>query len=217
MKSRKWLWLVLAAVVIVCLGFFFSNQKITNYSEKYAGTDLDSDVTGVGRDNTYANYLQKYGDKPSAQEDLEIQLAEFINAEGVTLESEYEGRSQVLYTDEESIVEWEVEVPESGLYQIRLDYFPVDSRSVDIERCLYINGEVPFLGADSMAFSRLWADAGEVKKDNQGNDIRPSQVEVPEWTSAYCKDYMGYYTEPYMFYLEKGKNTIGLFILQSKN
>lgn len=210
MKSKKWWWLLAAVVLVVAMVFFFSRNDVTNYAEKYEGTDLSTDVTGVGRENTYANYLLEHGEEPKAQTDLEINLGEMKSSQDAEMKAEYEGRKQVLYTGEDSMVEWEVNVPKSGLYQIKFDYFPVESRGVDIERCLYINGEVPFVGADALTFSRLWTDGGEVRKDNQGNEIRPSQVEAPAWTSAYCRDDMGYHIDPYMFYLEEGINTIGV-------
>jgi hypothetical protein len=49
-----------------------------------------------------------------------------------------------------------------------------------------------------------------VKEDNQGNQIRPSQIDVPNWTGQYFRDDLGYFTQPYTFYLEKGANTIEL-------
>ena len=101
-----------------------------------------------------------------------------------------------------------MEVPKAGLYNIRLEYLTTESRGVDIEREIAINGEVPFSGASTLAFPRLWTDAGEIRKDNQGNDIRPTQVERFEKQSAWCMDDMGYQTEPYAFYFNEGENTL---------
>lgn len=75
---------------------------------------------------------------------------------------------------------------------------------MDLERELRINGEVPFDGADTLTFTRLWHDGGEVRQDSQGNDIRPTQVEVFGEQTACCRDSMGYITEPYRFYFEAG-------------
>jgi len=69
---------------------------------------------------------------------------------------------------------------------------------------------MPFAGAGTLRFSRLWTDEGEVRRDNQGNDIRPSQVEVFDWQKVCCQDDMGYITEPYQFYFEEGENTLSL-------
>lgn len=106
---------------------------------------------------------------------------------------------------------WKVTVPETGMYNVQLTYVTVKSRGVDIERELLINGKLPFDGADTMTFSRLWTDGGEIREDNQGNQIRPSQVEIfGQEQTAWCRDAMGYITEPYRFYLEAGENTITL-------
>lgn len=91
-----------------------------------------------------------------------------------------------------------------------MEYYPVEGRGVDIERSVKINGETPFLGAETLTFARLWADKNEVHQDNQGNDIRPTQIEAPAWTSGWFKDDMGYEAEPYYFWFEKGDNTIAL-------
>ena len=40
-----------------------------------------------------------------------------------------------------------------------------------MERVVYINGEIPFEDARNISFTRLWADGGEPKVDNQGNEI----------------------------------------------
>ena len=81
---------------------------------------------------------------------------------------------------------------------------------MDLERELRINGEVPFDGADTLTFTRLWHDGGEVRQDSQGNDIRPTQVEVFGEQNACCRDSMGYITEPYRFYFEAGESTVTL-------
>ena len=113
-------------------------------------------------------------------------------------------------TTDKSELTWKVDVPQAGLYNIRLDYLTVESRGIDVERELAINGEVPFAGASTLSFSRLWTDSGDIRKDNQGNDIRPTQTERFEKQSAWCMDSLGYQTEPYAFYFNEGENTLTL-------
>ena len=79
-----------------------------------------------------------------------------------------------------------------------------------MERILYINDEMPFSGADILSFFRLWKDGGPVKFDNQGNSIRPSQVEFFEYQNVLFKSDLGYEVEPYRFYFKKGQNKITL-------
>ena len=59
---------------------------------------------------------------------------------------------------------------------------------MDIQRALYINGQIPFLGAETLLFPRMWTDSGEARKDNQGNQIRPAQKEVFGWESPPLHD-----------------------------
>ena len=56
---------------------------------------------------------------------------------------------------------------------------------------------------------------GNFKTDTNGNDVKPQQVELYSFRNNYFKDDMGYVTEPYMFYFEKGENTISLSSIPS--
>ena len=202
--SRKWrnvLIGVLAAAVVIA-GVWLLNRGPGDFSAKYAGVDLSTDVSGIGRGNTYDAYAAAHAGEPAVTQSVQADLLSF--------EGNAEIRAEGLWTPDDSEVTWKVDVPQAGMYNIRLDYLTTESRGVDIERELLINGELPFAGASTLCFSRLWTDSGEVRKDNQGNDIRPSQVEVFEPQTAYCRDDMGYQTEPYAFYFREGENTLTL-------
>ncbi|MBQ8201057.1 MAG: extracellular solute-binding protein [Clostridia bacterium] len=202
-KYGKW---IVTAVVVLALGlWFYLSSGIESYAHKYEGTDLTTGVAGIGRDNTYELYLRAHEGAADASADVEIDLSSVAAAEGVEI------REQGVYTASGSEATWTVTVPESGYYNVALRYLTEESRGVDLERELRINGELPFDGADTMAFSRLWTDGGEVKMDNQGNEIRPTQVELFDLEqTALCRDAMGYITEPYRFYFEAGENTLTL-------
>ncbi|HEX3023097.1 MAG TPA: ABC transporter substrate-binding protein, partial [Lachnospiraceae bacterium] len=198
-------------VAILILFMLIPRNDIENFSNKYKNAgDLENDVEGIGRENTYQKYLQEYASEGKPQNDIAIDIGNYVDSKGVEALTEYEGEKGVVRASEDSYMKWQVDVPEAGMYQIYMEYYSVRSRGVDIERKLYINDEIPFIGADALRFSRCFADKNEVKRDNQGNDIRPAQVDVPSWMEAYFKDDRGYYTEPYEFYFKKGTNTIAL-------
>ena len=201
--SRKWRNILIGVLVaaLVIGGLWFLNRSPNSFRDKYEGANLSTDVTGIGRSNTYTAYLAQYAELPAVTESVEVDLAAFEGKGG-------EVCADGVLTDDESDLTWKVNVPKAGLYNIRLDYLTVSSRGIDIEREIAINGEVPFSGASTLCFSRLWTDAGEVRKDNQGNDIRPTQEERYEKQSAYCTDDMGYQTEPYAFYFNEGENEL---------
>ena len=120
----------------------------------------------------------------------------------------YDGK--VLKTPETGFVEWEFYVEEAGFYNIALEYYPLEGMGSKINRSIYVNGEIPFGDARYLEFHRIWKDAGEIKRDNRGNEIAPQQVEVPEWMEVNLVDSLGYYNEPYLFFFHEGKNTIAL-------
>jgi len=195
------------AVGVVAL-WLYSLRPAENFSEKYAGTDLSVDAEGAVLEGTYAGYQKEHEGAPTPNHSIEVDLYTYKNASGVEVYKDYAGETKSLFTDTESSVTWEVNVPEAGWYNIYLEYMTVESRGVAIERTVKINGKLPFTHAETISFTRIWTDASEPKVDNQGNQIRPGQIEIFDWQSAYLKDDMGYVIEPYQFYFNKGKNTI---------
>ncbi len=204
-KGYRWL-IGLAVVAAVVAAVVLLGRGPQNFSGKYAGADLTSDVTGIGRSDTYEGYLKSHADAGTGAREIPVDLLDF---EGDAEKREMDGGT-CLYTPDGSAVTWTVSVEEAGMYNVRLEYLTVESRGVDIEREFYINGSLPFSGASTLCFNRLWTDGGEVKKDNQGNEIRPTQVERFDWQTAWFRDDMGYVTEPYRFFFEKGENTLTL-------
>jgi ABC-type glycerol-3-phosphate transport system substrate-binding protein len=157
----------------------------------------------------YTEYLSGHSGaaRPSASVEVDIYaLSDSVNA--ATLDN-VDG-SKALQAGDNGFVEWNVNVAEEGLYNIYIEYYPLKSRGVDIERRVLINGEMPFAGADTIMLARVWTDSEALKQDNRGNDIRPSQAEAPRWEAAYFKDTMGYVTEPYQFFFKQGDNTLRL-------
>lgn len=210
-KSGKKIIIAAAVIAVVALiAFLLSLRGVEDFHEKYEGADLSTDVEGMEREGTYTGYLNEHADAPQPSQSVEVDLYDYEAEGGVEVYSDYEGEEKALFTDTNSMVTWKVNVPEAGFYNICMDYLLPESRGVAAERVVYVNGEVPFEDARNISFSRIWTDAGEPTVDNQGNEIRPSQIEVYDWQSAYFRDDMGYITDPYVFYLEQGENTIGL-------
>ncbi|MBE5862046.1 MAG: extracellular solute-binding protein [Lachnospiraceae bacterium] len=198
---------VIAAFVVFCLLLNLRGTK--DFHEKYEGHNLDIDVTGAARTGTYSGYLRDHAGASTPKTDVEVSLYDYATEVGkAEVVSNYSGESQALLTDAGSTVTWKVDVPQAGFYNIYLEYLLPQSRGVAAERSVLINGELPFDDAGNMVFSRIWTDGGEKRVDNQGNEIRPTQVEIYDWQGAYCKDSMGYIADPYEFYFEQGENTV---------
>lgn len=189
-----------------------SVSSALNTSVSYAQDETGNTVVlGTVRDD-YDIYISKYKDAPHPQDEITINAADFIDANPtVEVLHDFNGSSGTsVKMGEEGYIEWKVNIKTAGLYNIKIQYYPIEGRGSSIERELWINGQLPFFGAGHLTFSRIWTNASEIKRDNRGNDMRPSQVEAPAWTESYCWDYMGYYNEPYSFYFNAGENTIKL-------
>ena len=199
---------VLAIVLVFVLSSLIPEK---GFSEKYEGYDLSTSMGSVSTSRTYAEYLAMHSKARMPQSSVDVDILGFDSEEsvGVRAESDYYGK-EVVVTEDRSSVTWDLEVLEEGFYNIEMEYIAIPSRNVSMERILYINGEMPFSGADILTFARLWKDGGEVKFDNQGNNIRPVQVEFFDYQTAYFKSDLGYEVDPYKFYFKKGQNRITL-------
>lgn len=210
-KNIKKILIVIAVMIVIAIiAFILSLQGAEDFHEKYAGTDLTRDVEGMERVGTYTGYLNEHMDAQDMSCEAEINLFDYTSTGTVEVYTNYEGTDKALFTDTDSSVSFHVQIPQTGYYNLYMEYLIPESRGVAAERGVRINGEFPFEDAQNITFTRIWTDGGEVKTDNQGNQIRPTQIEVYDWQSSCFEDDMGYITEPYRFYLEKGDNEITL-------
>jgi len=214
MKREKTITNISKICLILFLIFtasYFRTPMLAN--SQTSTTDTTKNVGEmIQRKNTYADYISNYSDLDRPSAEVNIPVEKFVKTDmDVEIYDNFEGYyGKSIRTDEQGYIEWEVYVEKEGLYNIYIEYFPIEGRSTDIERELWINGESPFIDAKNLTFSRVWANAEPIKRDNRDNDLRPRQVESPQWQGAWFSDYMGYYTEPYLFYFKSGKNTLKL-------
>jgi len=174
-------------------------------------SDQDSQVR-------YEQYMARYSAVPRPVSKYVIEAETFTGTEGMqaVVSDAYEGAgSPVVFTEESGSIYWDMDVPEEGLYRIGIRYFPVSGNTSPIERELHINGSAPFEEAKRLVFSRVWGNLlSEVERDSRGNDLRPRQVEHPEWQEALLRDAEGYYSEALSFYFTQGKHRITLVSLR---
>lgn len=201
---------LLAVIVAVVVIILLLNNNVDNFSDKYAGVDLTAGVAGMERTGTYSEYILSHKDAVCPSKDIEVDIFSYESEGDVRVEENCYEADKALYTETDSKVSFTVNVEEEGFYNLFIEYLVPEARGVPAERIVYINDEIPFEDARNIPFTRVWKDGGAVKVDNQGNEIRPSQVEEYMWQHAYFEDDMGYEPEPYKFFLNKGTNTVTL-------
>ena len=212
LKINKTLRNFLIAIGVIILIFVVPRLiPEEDLSKKYDGYDLSTSQGAVSAGKTYTEYKaeHKNASNPDITVPVDIFAYDAEKSYGASTVYDYEGKDVVL-TDDHSYVLWTVDVPQAGFYNLSMEYICPPSRNIDIERILYINDEMPFTGADTLSFSRLWKDGGEIKYDNRGNMIRPTQVETFYYQTVSFKSDLGYEVDPYKFYFNKGINTIAL-------
>ena len=160
----------------------------------------------------YSEYISQYekADKPT--DEYVIDAADYIASEGMDIDKydDYEGMAgESIYTGQDGYVEYKVNISTEGLYEMSLNYFPIEGNGSSIQRAFFIDGELPYRQMTGIEFSRDWTNENSTwDTDNQGNDLKPTQIEQPEWVTSKLYDVDGYVTEPLKVYMTKGVHTI---------
>ena len=120
-----------------------------------------------------------------------------------------DGENDVMqWANQEGSVSWTVNIPETGVYNIKMIYEALESNTNDVEFSLLIDGESPYATASRITLSKRWINESEIKQDSRQNDIRPGQISTPCWQETPLEDIDGLFNEPLEFYMEAGEHTI---------
>ena len=162
MKSsvKKVLVAVGVIAVVAVIAVLSSLREVEDFHEKYEGHDLITDVEGMEREGTYTGYLNAHTDATCVAQSVEVDLFDYTAEGDVEVYSNYEGADKALYTGTGSLVTWKVNVPETGFYNLYMEYLIPKSRGVAAERAVYVNGQIPFEDALNISFTRIWTDGG---------------------------------------------------------
>ncbi|GEM01033.1 ABC-type glycerol-3-phosphate transport system, substrate-binding protein [Halolactibacillus halophilus] len=140
------------------------------------------------------------------------------NNENIINQKYSEGyHSDVLAWGDDQSAVVEVDVPETGLYQLNIDYYPLSDPLVAIEAAITVNGEYQYRESRRISFPVDWkSEDDEVTLDRRDNQVVPRQVAIEKWYNTYALDANHYEEEPLEFLLEEGKNTIEINALRGE-
>jgi len=181
--------------------------------DKYTGFDgieIEWKYGSSDDAKTYEAYAAANEAVPNAAQAIEVPLGSIRSEQGALKTMEYEGRTAVLSDKAGEFLEFTVNVPESAMYQIQVDYYLIEGSSDSAKRILYIDGAAPFEEASDIELDRYFRDASEPVINSIGDETRPAQEEIPGWRTNRLEDTSGIYPEPFSVYLEKGNHTIQL-------
>ncbi|WP_424768237.1 extracellular solute-binding protein [Paenibacillus sp. sgz302251] len=189
--------------------------SIPQYSNVDEQSILAADDIKSKLEPSYLKYLKSWTDqgaKDTKGFKVSIPSAEYsaVSSTGVGSETQLgdRGGKFLVLQDEDSWVEYKVDIPEDGFYQMGMSYYAMKGKRAAVIRNVQIDGEFPFFQAKKMEFQRIWQDEGNTWKDNQGNEFNPRRVEIFDWQYRPFRDAEGKVSEPFRFYLAKGQHTI---------
>jgi hypothetical protein len=119
-------------------------------------------------------------------------------------------------------LEWKFSVPQAGLYNIALNYYPADMEQKDsafIIRELMMDGRYPFYEMTDIMLSYLWKPSSKeeekIKRDMEYGDKPPKvrrdiEPNTQYWRTEQLGDWSASALEPFLFYLEAGSHTLRL-------
>lgn len=126
----------------------------------------------------------------------------------------YNGKDGVLIWNaaDDEWIEYEVDVAQGGLYAIEMSYHPFVGPKYrkPIALNLTIDGATPFLESKSVELYRHWKDKLPARKDERGDEIRPSAEDISGWLTWELRDMAGAYEDPLTWYLTPGKHKLRL-------
>lgn len=198
----------LQSIILVCV--MLCTCTLTGCSSfrlPSSGSDL---VDAAAR--SLSEYELYIADKDAAPEGtlIEIDGASFSSSEGGDVQIvELEGVSAAATSNEGSIT-YTFTVEESGLYDLEIDYYPLEGFGDTIERALYLDGKIPYSEARSILLQRQFADEGEKRYSTSGNEYRRTQTEIVTWFTSAAYSGYGFIDAPLKLYLESGQHTITL-------
>ena len=195
------------------VGTYSIDESMENYEEYLSHTD------GTRPADTYICEAKDYVRFTSGEGEENAVPEEYTDYEGM------EGVS--VLTDESGLIEYEVTVQNAGLYELLLDYYPVEGKNTEIQRSIFVDGELPYEELALVEFSRIWSNeiteyatsaegirTLKWETDNQGNDLKPSLEENPAWITSYVYDSNGYIPDRLSIYLSAGTHTITILSIK---
>ena len=201
----------------------FADSEAADDSTLGTQATADDSATGDGssaattgtdsiRQTSYTNYVKKYTDAARPDKTVEVLGKDYDPASVTDAQitvTTVDGENDVMqWANQEGSVSWTVNIPETGVYNIKMIYEALESNTNDVEFSLLIDGESQYATASRITLSKRWINESEIKQDSRQNDIRPGQVSTPCWQETPLEDIDGLFNEPLEFYMEAGEHTI---------
>ena len=133
----------------------------------YTLNSLD-DMANLMVSLTYADYLADYALVPDTTKEIDIDVTKYnnelskgeieVNEKDTVVRNGKEIVAGTVSTTDEGKLVYDIDVPETAMYSVTVEYYPIAGNGSTIERILLIDDKIPFNEARYMNFTRVWID-----------------------------------------------------------
>jgi ABC-type glycerol-3-phosphate transport system substrate-binding protein len=204
--------LIIAALLFGLVRWLSADEPMV-YSTSVTAADL-LDLASKEGELPYAQLMKGPEGEYAAAEERSIRL-DPVNYKATSTDADLaketeSGRNMLSWSNESGWVEWTFTVPEAGWYELHLDYKALPGSGSSVIRGAMIDGQYPFAESERIELERMWKDAKYPYEVNEiGMQVRPQQIELPEWTDKAASDYSAS-SRPLLYRLEPGQHTLRL-------
>ncbi len=205
----------MTAVSSSAAGAFSAAEQVQQSAEDmtdnwYTITPTDTDIL------SYSDYYDEHSADPRPESvadisgDSAVSYSDGISCGNYTDSNGDTRENCLIWESPDGEAVFEADIPESGCYCVEMSYCPLSSGSSAIEFSMETDGKLPFDTASRLTLNRVWVNERDIITDSRGNQVRPPQMQKEMWQTCFLGDTDGLFSEPLMFYLEKGKHTFRL-------
>lgn len=217
MRKRVYISNIVVAALVITTTVFAQPEPGVKLQDKYTGYEGSQIVEEYTEniDIPYYNVLlEEYNELGyvSGTNSIDISLKDIKenNDNYLKLENFEEYQNVYIWDKHANKLEFDVVIPNDGLYEMEVEYFLLPDSSNAAVRGIELDGKNPFIEANNLIFYRMFKDAKEPVVNSLGDQMRPSQEAIPGWQITRCQESTGIVENPLQFYLTQGKHQIGM-------
>jgi len=196
---------IISCFIAVMLVFFGIDFDIYAYTPE----KLDFPEFSYGENISYSDYYDLYCSSERPEHEIIISGTDYKSGKDIYKDN-YNGRKSAVLSSSSGSALYNIDICETGIYCIEISYCPLISVSPYIEFSLSIDNKIPYDTSSRLVLNRVWTNENDIQQDSKGNQIRPSQVQNEIWCKSFLNDTDSLFSEPLIFYLEKGIHEIFL-------
>ena len=188
-------------------------------SAEAASTELSVDISATS-DRLSSNYTKVsagYTAPEYKADTVTFYMADQIEDTSILVSDSYgyEGAKEVAGVSAGDVFKMKIDVPETALYLIGLDYLSYDTSILPVEIGVKIDGDYPFYEARSMVFETTWISK-KVDTDRYGNEIVALPEKDIKWEHKTFGDAGYRYSAPLEIELTKGEHELEFIMQEGK-